>query len=183
MRTGLVCRWKPVHRGHSALLETLCERSSHVVIGLGSPNKRDERNPFSAEESAHMIELVLRPRFRNFELVSVPDLGDGPRWARMVAGLFGELDLFVTANAWVHELMESYYPVSHPSKLVPREKHVPIDGTLVRAAMARGERWRELVPPPVAAYLEQDGLVSRFRREFGLQLLAGALEREKAGAP
>ena len=57
-RTGLVCRWKPVHKGHSALLETLCLESRHVVIGLGSPDARDPRNPFSAEESARTGEVV-----------------------------------------------------------------------------------------------------------------------------
>ncbi len=175
-RVGLVCRWKPVHRGHAALLETLCEEAGHVVIGLGSPNKRDQRNPFSAEESARMIELVLRPRFENFELVLVPDLGDGPRWARMTRGLLGELDLFVTANDWVRELMTGFYPVMHPRDLVPKERHVPVDGTMVRDAMARGGDWRALVPPEVAAHMDREGLVLRFRREFGLACLAGPLE-------
>src|SRR5438309_10528143 len=101
--TGLVCRFKPVHLGHQALLETLCQRFSHVTIGLGSANRRDERNPFSALESGRMIERVLRPRFGNFELVLVPDLGDGPRWARLVRELMGPLSVFVTENPWVRE--------------------------------------------------------------------------------
>ncbi len=175
-RSGLVCRWKPVHLGHSALLETLCERSRHVVIGLGSSNKRDHRNPFSAEESARMIELVLRPRFSNFELVLVPDLGDGPRWARMTRGLLGELDLFLSANDWVSELMSPIYRLMHPRDFVPRERHAPVDGTMVREALARGGEWRSLVPGAVADYMEREGLVARFRREFGLACLAGALE-------
>ena len=179
-RVGLVCRWKPVHLGHAALLESLCERASHVVIGLGSPDARDERNPFTAEESARMIELVLRPRFENFELVAVPDLGDGPRWARMVRGLLGALDLFVTENAYVKELLEGTYALAHPARLVPREKHVAIDGTLVRRAMAHGGDWVALVPPAVARYLAAEGLVARFRREFGLAVLAaGALGAER----
>jgi nicotinamide-nucleotide adenylyltransferase len=165
-RTGLVCRWKPVHLGHAHLLETLCERSEKVVVGIGSANRRDARNPFSAAESARMIELVLAPRFRNYELVMVPDLDDGPRWASMVQGIFAELDLFVTANPWVKELMSPLYPVIHPAKLVPRAKHVKVDGTMVREAMARGDDWRSLVPPAVARYLEEEGLVARFLREF-----------------
>ena len=174
-RVGLVCRWKPVHRGHAALLESLCEKAGHVLVGLGSPNARDARNPFSVEESARMIELVLRPRFSNFELVVVPDLGDGPRWAKLVREVFGPLDLFVSENAWVRELMAAYYPLAHPAELVPRERHTPVDGTLVRRAMATGADWRALVPPEVADYMEREGLVARFRREFGLASLAGAL--------
>jgi nicotinamide-nucleotide adenylyltransferase len=166
-RVGLVCRFKPVHLGHAAMLETLCERAEHVVIGLGSPNRKDARNPFSAEESARMIELVLGPRFRNFELVRVADLGDGPRWAKMVEGIFGELDSFVTANAYVRDLLAATYRVEHPGALIPRARHVPIDATLVRARMLEGGDWRSLVPPVVASYLDAEGLVVRFRREFG----------------
>jgi nicotinamide-nucleotide adenylyltransferase len=165
-RTGLVCRWKPVHLGHAHLLEALCERSEEVLVGIGSANRRNARNPFSAEESARMIELVLAPRFENYRLVMVPDLDDGPRWAAMVQGAFQELDLFVTANPWVRELMSPLYEVAHPAKLVPRAKHVPIDGTMVRAAMARGGDWRSLVPLAVAQYLDEEGLVARYLDEF-----------------
>jgi hypothetical protein len=38
--------------------------------------------------------------------------------------------------------------------------------------MARGEGWREMVPPDVATYLEEEGIVQRFRREWGLATLA-----------
>jgi nicotinamide-nucleotide adenylyltransferase len=174
-RTGLVCRWKPVHLGHAALLETLCLRSEKVLVGIGSANRRNARNPFTAGESARMIELVLAPRFGNFEILEIPDLDDGPRWAVMVRERFSELDLFVTANEWVRELMTPLYAVAHPASLVPREKHVPIDGTLVREALARGGDWRSLVPTSVARYLESEGLDRRFKREFGLEVLAGSV--------
>jgi len=174
-RTGLVCRWKPVHRGHAALLEALCERSGRVLVGVGSTNRKNARNPFSAEESARMIELVLAPRFENWELVFVPDLDDGPRWSALVSQLMGPLDLFVTENAWVRELMSPLYPVTHPGEIVPRERHVPIDGTMVRQRMARGEDWRSLVPESVARYMEEEELALRFRREFGLETLVREL--------
>jgi len=174
-RIGLVARWKPVHNGHAAMLEALCEKSHHVVIGLGSPNRFDRRNPFTALESAHMIERVLEPRFSNFELVTVPDLDDGPRWRELVRGIFGELTCFVTANDYVRSLLEGIYPVAHPASFVPEERKVPLDATMVRAAMARGEGWRALVPGSVERYLDESGLVARFRRDFGLETLALAV--------
>jgi nicotinamide mononucleotide adenylyltransferase len=165
-RVGLVCRFKPVHKGHEAMLEALCERAKKVVIGLGSPNRKDARNPFSADESARMIELVLAPRFRNYELVLVPDLGDGPRWRELVASLMGELDVFVTANDYVRLLLEGVYPIEHPGRIVPVARHVAIDGTMVRAAILAGEDWRQLVPPVVARYLDEQGIVARYRHQF-----------------
>jgi nicotinamide-nucleotide adenylyltransferase len=170
-RLGMVARWKPVHLGHAAVLEALVARADEVLVGLGSANRYDASNPFTADESAAMIRLVLGAADR-VSLVPVPDLGHGPRWSAMVRELFGPLDLFVTANAYVRELLEETYRVVHPVELLPPERRVRVDGAMVRRAMARGEDWRALVPPPVAAYLEREGLVERFRREFGLATLA-----------
>ncbi len=157
------------------MLEALCELAGpagRVLVGLGSPNKHDRRNPFTADESAAMIDLVLRPRFSNYELVRVRDLDDGPRWRELVLATFGPLDLFVTANDYVRSLLAKDYRIVHPASLVPRAKHVPIDATMVRDAMAREEPWEHLVPPEVARFLEEKGLVARFRREFGASFTA-----------
>jgi nicotinamide-nucleotide adenylyltransferase len=171
-RIGMVARWKPVHLGHAAVLAALVERAEHVLIGIGSSNRYGLQNPFTAAESAAMIRLVLGEAAGRCTLVEVPDLGHGPRWRAMVADLLGPLDLFVTANAYVRDLLREVYRVVHPVILLPPERRVPIDGTRVRKAMARGEAWREMVPPEVATYLESEGLVGRFRREFGLATLA-----------
>ena len=170
-RIGMVARWKPVHLGHAAVLEALLERGEHVSIGIGSSNRYGLQNPFTAAESAEMIRLVLGDR-RDYALVEVPDLGHGPRWRAMVADLMGPLDLFVTGNAYVRDLMREVYPVVHPVSLLAPERRIPLDGTRVRKAMARGEAWRGMVSPEVAEYLEAEGLVQRFRREFGLATLA-----------
>jgi len=170
-RLGMVARWKPVHLGHAAVLEALGNTADEVWIGLGSSNRYDVRNPFTAEESAEMIRCVVGTDTA-VRLIPVPDLGDGPRWRAMVAALFGPLDLFVTANDYVGELMAGTYRVVHPSRLIAPDRRLRLDATAVRRAMAQGEGWRGLVPPVVADYLDARGLVQRFRREFGLETLA-----------
>lgn len=179
---GLVARFRPVHLAHAALLEALCERAGpggRVLVGIGSSNRYGARNPFTAGEAGVMIDAVLRPWHANYALLGVPDLGHGPRWRDLVHELMGPLDLFVTANPYVRDLMRGVYRVAHPRDLVPRARHVPVSGELVRRAMARGGHgWRDLVPCEVAAVLEGAGLVERFRREFGLSTLA----QETAGA-
>jgi nicotinamide-nucleotide adenylyltransferase len=170
-RLGMIARWKPVHLGHAAVLEALVERAEKLWIGIGSSNRYDLQNPFTAAESAAMIRRVLGEK-EGYTIVEVPDLGHGPRWRAMVADLLGPLDLFVTANPYVRDLMREVYPVVHPISLIPPERRIALDGTGVRKAMARGERWREMVPPEVATYLEEEELVQRFRREWGLATLA-----------
>lgn len=166
----MIARWQPVHLGHTPVLRALCERAEHALIGLGSSNRYNARHPFTMDETTAMIELALAGR-SNYTLIPVPDLDDGPRWRLMVLDLFGPLDLFVTANPYVASLMCDDYALARPVELVSAEDRVPIDGTLVRREMARGDAWRDLVLPAVADYIASRGLDDRFRREFGLETL------------
>jgi nicotinamide-nucleotide adenylyltransferase len=170
-RVGMVARWRPVHLGHAAVLQALCDHGGQVLIGVGSANRYDLRNPFTLAETTDMIRLVLAGR-DNYALIPIPDLDDGPRWRLMILDLFGPLDCFVTANPYVGSLLAADYQILHPVELVAEEARVPIDGTLVRREMARGDGWRELVPAVVADYITAGQLDRRFRREFGLQSLA-----------
>jgi nicotinamide mononucleotide adenylyltransferase len=120
-----------------------------------------------------MIELVLAGYDPgSYTVVAIPDLDDGPRWRAMVAELLGPLDRFFTDNPYVTSLLTGCYRVARPVTLVAAQDRVPIDGTMVRRAMAEGEGWQELVPTEVADYLVAEGLDRRFRRQFGLQTLA-----------
>lgn len=160
------------------MLDAVCARARRVLIGIGSSNRYDLRNPFTAEESAIMIRRALAGR-TNFELFAVPDLGDPPRWRAMVRAAFGPLDAFVCANRLVAELVSSVYPLRHPLEFVPPARRVPVDGTRVRLALARGEDWESLVPPAVADFMKARRLPERFRREFGLETLAAAIAEEE----
>src|SRR5512133_1003956 len=113
-RVAMVARWKPVHLGQAAVLRALCSGAGHALIGVGSSNRYNVRNPFTFEETESMLRLALasfplqglrdtaatntppsRPT-ENYEIMPVPDLDDGPRWRVMVKEMFGELDAFVT---------------------------------------------------------------------------------------
>lgn len=170
-RIGMVARWQPVHRGHEPVLRGLCNRADVALIGIGSANRHDARSPFTADETADMLSLALAG-FDNYRLLEVPDVDDGPRWRGMVVELFGELDVFVTDNPYVANLLDGVYRVIRPVELLPADERVPISGTLVRIAMARGEHWQDMVSQEIAGYLVAGGLDDRFRREFGLRTLA-----------
>ncbi|MDW8326651.1 MAG: hypothetical protein RMK99_08805 [Anaerolineales bacterium] len=170
-RLGMIARWRPVHRGHVPVLRALCDRSAEALIGIGSANRYNLRNPFTLEETTDMLRRVLAG-CENYRLLPVPDLDDGPRWRLMVLEMFGPLDAFVTDNPYVASLLREDYRLLKPVELIAEADRVAIDGTMVRRAMARGEDWQRLVPPEVAEYIASRGLDVRFRREFGLQTLA-----------
>jgi nicotinamide-nucleotide adenylyltransferase len=170
-RIAMVARWRPVHLGHLPVLRALCDRADHAWIGIGSSNRYNARNPFTLDETQDMLRLALAGR-ENYTLTPVPDLDDGPRWRLMALDLFGPLDAFVTANPYVASLLRGDYRIVRPVTLVAEEDRIPIDGAMVRLAMARGEDWQALVPAEIAAYIAAGGLDERFRREFGLETLA-----------
>lgn len=170
-RIGMVARWQPVHRGHVPVLRALCDRASEALIGVGSSNRHDFRNPFTLDERTTMISRILSDR-DNYTLIPVPDLDDGPRWRTLVMDLFGSLDLFVTANPYVSGLLAADYKVIKPVELVPDDERIAVEGSMVRREMAQGGDWRSLVPDEIADYIAANQLDERFRREFGLQTLA-----------
>ncbi len=170
-RLGMIARWKPVHLGHAAVLDGLCRAANHVLIGVGSSNRYDARNPFTCEETEAMLRRALEGH-TNFLLIPVPDLDDGPRWRATVADLFGNLDAFVTDNPYVASLMSQTYRLIRPVELVAEEQRVALDGTRVPLELARGEAWRELVPEAVGRYMTENALDRRFQAEFGLETLS-----------
>jgi hypothetical protein len=52
---AMIARWKPVHIGHAAVLEGLVASAESVIIGIGSSNRYNAKNPFTAAETADML--------------------------------------------------------------------------------------------------------------------------------
>jgi len=176
-RIGLIGRFKPLHLGGYQMLEAACDQAQHVVIGVGSCNKYNTRNPFTAQESEAMINEALLPEHGNYSVIFIPDFGhlpeyrDGSRWRGHVLEQFGDLDGFVSGNDYSRELLKKDYELIYPWDIIPREKWVRVNSTDVRIEMARAGDWQSLVPEPVADYIERNGIVDRFVKEFGLQTL------------
>lgn len=176
-RVGLIARFKPLHNGGAMMLEKVCSQADAVTIGIGSSNKYNARNPFTADESQAMVAAYLKDLFANYEFLQVPDFAhlpeyaDGRKWKEYVLQAFGPLDYFVTANPFVRDLLADTYPVIHPAFLIPREQWIPLRATEVRIKMARGEDWQSLVPEAVRDYLLNNKLGERFCREFGEETL------------
>ncbi len=163
---GTIGRFKPFHNGHAAMLESICANAGHVYIGLGSPNKYDLRNPFTAKESADMIDCVLKHKYKNYSFIEVPDFDDAILWRENTVKLFGSLDCFVTSNDYVVELLKSDYKIVHPFEIVSAEKLFPVTATRVRKLMSESCQWGNFVPQEVKEYILANRLDERFRKEF-----------------
>jgi ADP-ribose pyrophosphatase YjhB (NUDIX family)/nicotinamide mononucleotide adenylyltransferase len=178
-KLGVVGRWKPFHKGGNALLETLCDKAEHVVIGIGSTNRYNARNPFTAEDSGDMIECSLGEKYSNFSFRFIPDYGqnpeheDGNEWTEEITKQFGCLDAFVSGNDYVNSLLKPHYRIINPAELIPKEKQKNIRATEIRLKMAKGDdSWKTLVSEPVSRYITEKKLDQRFRKDFALETLA-----------
>ena len=175
---GLVGRFKPLHKGGYALITSACEKAENIIIGIGSVNKYNLRNPFTPEEVEGMLHAVLKPEHTNYNIVRIqdfahiPEYANGKHWAECIAKEFGLLDAFISGNSFVEGLLKHFYSIINPCKIIPPERWIKLCATEVRVAMASHNDWQSLVPDRVADYLENQGLVSLFQREFGLQTLA-----------
>lgn len=179
---GLIGRWKPLHIGGYSLLEAVCEKSDKVLIGIGSSNRYDLRNPFTAQETEEMIRISLSPKHSNYRIIHIPDFCNEDKWVKYVLKKFGKLDCYVSGNQYVNQLLETHYKIIHPFDIIPKEKQVELNSTKVRIEIARGGDWKKLVPNEVSEYLESSGLIERFIREFGKETLEKSEYKPKLNA-
>ncbi len=188
-RLGVIGRFRPLHLGGAMMLETLCQQSEYVIIGVGSANKYNVRNPFTAADSVNMIDKYLSSQgYDNYEIFTIddyahiPEFSDGQKWKSEVKRHLGELDAFITGNPYSKNLLQEDYQIFHPGDMIPPEKWIWLRGTMVRVEMAKGsEMWKKMVPEVVVEYLVENNLVSRFQKEFGLQTLACLAEEDQKG--
>lgn len=183
-RAAVIARFKPLHNGARLMLENTCKNADYVLIGVGSANKYDYRNPFTFEETKDMLETQVYLQKVPHDIVALNDYGhipkfrDGKKWKTEVLQKFQNIDTIVTANPYVTKLLEDNYKIVHPGTLIPKENWLYMKATQVRVAMAKGQNWQNMVPKEIAEYIEKNNLEKRFRQEFGLETLAKNLAKE-----
>lgn len=174
---GFIGRFRPFHIGAFELLYTGCKKAQEVIIGIGSANKYNERNPFTANEAQEMIDAALKPHVSNYRFVQIPDSGhlpggeNGKIWIPTIKREFGTLDAMVSGNPYVQSLLANHYKTIQPKEIMQPQALIPIKATIVRNALVNDANWQQYVPPQVATYIQQNGLDRRIREEFGEKLI------------
>jgi nicotinamide-nucleotide adenylyltransferase len=175
-KIGVIGRFKPLHNYTASLLEKLCRESEEVIIGIGSSNKYNRFNPFTAKETKGMIDVFLSKKYNNYKIVCIPDSGhiakyrNGEKWKKDILKKFGNLDFFVTGNEYVKTLLEKNYKIVDSYELLGIKKN-GFHSTDVRIEIAKNGDLKKFVPKEVADYLEKKKLIERFRKEFGKETL------------
>jgi len=160
LRGLIVGRFQPFHKGHLAVVREVLRECDEVVVVIGSAEEsHTAKNPFTAGERYQMLlsSLTLEERSRVL-IVPVRDVNRCSIWVNHLESYLPPFDVVYSNSNLTRSLFrQAGYEVRKTKAYNPKE----YSATEVRRRIVSGERWRQLVPEPVARILE--GLDARQR--------------------
>lgn len=162
MRGLLIGRFQPFHLGHRYLIEQVDEAVDEVVVGIGSAGQSHTReNPFTAGERVHLVQDALEELDVKTYLIPIADIERNAMWVTHIETLCPEFDVVYSNNPFVERLFEEAGYEVRGTPLHERDRYC---GSEIRRRMVAGDRWRHLVPDPVAAAVDDIGGVARLQK-------------------
>ena len=128
-------RFQPFHRGHKYLIEKALEQCESVIVGVGSVNVEDEKNPFSFEDRKKQISEALKKQKYYSRIISIIPLDDNPDddvWLAELLKKAGKIDVVFGNNEWPNEIFEK---AGFKVVRVPLYKRNIYEGTKIRAKL------------------------------------------------
>ena len=157
VRRGLyVGRFQPFHLGHLHVVKKILKEVDELVIVIGSAQySHNADNPFTAGERLVMIRKALEEAgvdWGRVWVVPVPDVHLHMMWVAEVEGYTPKFNTVYSNEPLTRRLFsEAGYKV----QAIPYYDRKIYSSTLIREKMVKGENWKELVPKPVAAFIEE----------------------------
>lgn len=130
-------RFQPFHRGHRYLIEKALEQCESVIVGIGSANVRDEKNPFSFEERKKQISEAIKKQEYASRITSIIPLDDNPSdniWLAKLLKKAGKIDVVFGNNEWPNGIFEK---AGFKVVRVPLYKRNIYEGTKIREKLKR----------------------------------------------
>ena len=177
-RTGIAAmRCNPLHIGHTANIQKMCETFHNVIICLGSAQKsRTKENPFNIEERHQMLYNVFGERIRIVHLNDLGTLRDTNEWCDYIIKKINGLGLpeptdYVTGSRqdslWYrgrfwngdHDPLETHYTFDGALRRlhVMDRRMLPISATEIRGYLELSDDgWKDFVPKVNWEYIEEN---------------------------
>jgi len=164
-RALFIGRFQPFHNGHLATAKRILEKHDEVIIGIGSAQySHTGENPFTAAERFEMIHRALDAEgIHNYHIIPIPDTHVHSVWVGHVLSLIPKFDAVYTNSALVIRLFKERGINVLTLPMIDRED---LSGTEVRKRMFNDGDWEVLVPPAVAAYIQEIDGVQRIKETY-----------------
>ena len=106
----LIGRFQPIHRGHIKLIERYSKAGFSIKIGVGSTDKKIEKdNPLTFEERKKIILFALKEsKIKKFQVYSISDISNDANYVKHVLKIVGRFDTIITGNHKVLKLFLKY---------------------------------------------------------------------------
>lgn len=160
-------RTQPPHIGHISMLEAACREADEVIIGIGSANKYDAKDPYFAIEREMMLRKSLDDKgIGNYRIIHVPDFKDDNEWKQYVVENAG-IDRYtkiVSGNGWVKDIFgaDGYEVISSYDL---SKDQIDISATRLRGLIAAGDpEWKKYAATGTLYFFEKFGGSERIER-------------------
>ena len=161
MRGFLIGRFQPFHNGHLSVVEEIATEVDELVVGIGSAGaSHTASNPFTAGERIMMITKTLASYDLVTYAVPIEDLERHAVWVSHVQSMSPDFDIAYSNNPLVIRLFEEAGIDVRQSPMFNRNV---LEGSGIRHRMITGGKWREQVPDPVVAVIEEIDGVARIK--------------------
>jgi len=153
VRGLIVGRFQPLHKGHLAAIREALRKCDELIVVIGSAeDSHTERNPFTAGERFQMLLSSLTSKERSrILIVPVRDLNRFSLWVSHVESHLPPFDVVFSNSDLTRSLFShAGYKVQRTKAYNPKE----YSATEIRRRIASNEKWKDLVPEPVARMLE-----------------------------
>ena len=159
MRSLLIGRFQPFHRGHLKLIHYFLNKEYKIIIGIGSAEKSyTDSNPFTGGERYLMISQSLGND--HCHIIPIPDINRYGIWVSHVKDLVPPFDVVLTNNPLLKELFTQEGYTIQETPLFKRKEY---SGTEIRKRMLKNQDWQSLVPPPVVDIINTINGIQRLK--------------------
>jgi nicotinamide-nucleotide adenylyltransferase len=146
-KTGLVIgRFQPFHLGHKYLIEKALDVCNEIIIGIGSSNISNDKNPFSADKRLRHLKKFIREEKleeRIIKIIKLKDYPDDDVWFENLQKQTGSFEVTIGNNEWNNGIISRH---GIPAITVPFYKRRTLEGTKIRNLIAKNRKWEERVP-------------------------------------
>lgn len=156
-KIGLVIgRFQPFHKGHEYLFKKAFEHCEKVIIGIGSSNRRNKNNPWSAKERRLMLKKFIDENNYHDRVTKILNLDDNPDddvWFKNLYKKTGTFDVTLGNNEWNNEIIKRHGIDAIYTGIFNREE---LEGFKIRKLIREKKPWKNRVPSYIIRFIRDN---------------------------
>lgn len=157
-------RFQPFHKAHAKVVKKILKKEDEVVIGIGSAQANFTfKNPLTAGERIEILREYTKAQgiLNKVLLIPIPDIEENVIWPARVQEYTPNFQRLYSGNQLVLSLFKRTGISTVELKMINRGKY---EGTHIRRRIAKGEKWKHLVPKAIVPILERVEFSKRIKR-------------------